>query len=137
MIANHDWSMRAGAAGKDCCHNARDHRHAHPGRRDPDPVRLRLFRVRRRALRGSAGANEHQQRASSASTAAIAPTMPQASAMARQFRAARPQMLAVLAQTPGLEPRTQQRAASFLNGFFTDIATDADVSAKVLKRCVR
>ena len=22
MLANHDWSMRAGPAGKDCCHNA-------------------------------------------------------------------------------------------------------------------
>jgi hypothetical protein len=49
--------------------------------------------------------------------------------------AARPQMLAVLGQTPGLEPRTQQRAANFLNGFFNDIATDQDVTAKVLKRC--
>jgi hypothetical protein len=60
---------------------------------------------------------------------------PQIMTVAQQFRAERPQMLAVLAQTPGLEPRTLQRATSFLNGFFSDIATDQDVSAKVLKRC--
>ena len=52
------------------------------------------------------------------------------------MRAARPQILGVLAQTPGLDARTQRRAAAFLQGFFADIATDADVSAKVLKRCV-
>ena len=60
---------------------------------------------------------------------------PQIMTVAQQFRAERPQMLALLAQTPGLEPLTLQRATGFLNGFFSDIATDQDVSAKVLKRC--
>jgi hypothetical protein len=134
MIANHDWSMRAGAAGKDCCHNAEIIGTLTPGGAIPipydfdysgfvgapyavPPAQMSLSNVRQRFYRGFCAHS------------------PQAMVAARQFRAAQPQMLAVLAQTPGLEPRVQQRAASFLNGFFTDIATDADVSAKVLKRC--
>jgi hypothetical protein len=55
--------------------------------------------------------------------------------VAQQFRAARPQILGVLAQTPGFEPRTQRRAAAFLEGFFADIATDQDVNKNLLTRC--
>jgi len=134
MIGNHDWSMRAGPVGKDCCHNAEIIGTLTPGGAIPipydfdysgfvgapyavPPAQMSLSNVRQRFYRGFCAHS------------------PQALVAARQFRAAQPQMLAVLAQTPGLEPRTQQRAASFLNGFFADIATDADVSAKVLKRC--
>jgi hypothetical protein len=55
---------------------------------------------------------------------------------ARQMRDARPQILAVLTEVPGLDPKTQARAASYLSGFFTDIGTDASLGAKVLNRCV-
>jgi hypothetical protein len=55
---------------------------------------------------------------------------------ARQMRAAQPQILGVLGQVPGLEPRAQQRAASYLNQFFAQIDNDANVSAKILKRCL-
>jgi hypothetical protein len=134
MIANHDWSMRAPSVGKACCHNAEMLGSLTPGGAIPvpydfdysgmvgapyavPPEQLRISNVKQRFYRGYCVHNA------------------QAMAVAQQFRAAQPQMLGVLAQTPGLEPRTIQRATSFLNGFFSDIATDQDVSAKVLKRC--
>jgi hypothetical protein len=52
------------------------------------------------------------------------------------MRAAQPQILGVLGQVPGLDPRSQQRAASYLNQFFGLIDNDADVSAKILRRCL-
>ena len=134
MIANHDWSMRAPSVGKDCCHNAEMLGTLTPGGAIPvpydfdysgmvgapyavPPEQMRLSSVKQRFFRG------------------YCVHSPQILAAAQQFRAQRPQMLGVLAQTPGLEPRTVQRATSFLNGFFNDIATDQDVSTKVLKRC--
>jgi hypothetical protein len=134
MIANHDWSMRAPSAGKACCHNAEMLGTLTPGGAIPvpydfdysgfvgapyavPPEQMSLSSVKQRFFRGFCAHNG------------------QVIAGAQQFRAARPQMLGVLAQTPGLEPRTLQRATSFLNGFFSDIATDQDVGAKVLKRC--
>ena len=134
MIANHDWSMRAGPAGEDCCHNAKMIGSTAPGAAIPiaydfdfsgmvgapyatPPDAINISSVKQRFYRGYCAHNAD------------------ALAAARQLRAARPQILGVLAQTPGLEPRTQARAEAFLDGFFQDIATDADVSAKVLKRC--
>ena len=134
MIANHDWSMRAGAAGKDCCHNAELMGPLTTGGVVPipydfdysgyvgapyavPPEQMSLSSVKQRFYRGYCAHNG------------------QALTVARQMLAARPQMLAVLAQTPGLEPRTQQRAANFLNGFFNDIASDEIANTKVLKRC--
>jgi hypothetical protein len=134
MIANHDWSMRAPSAGKACCHNAEMLGTLTPGGAIPipydfdysgyvgapyavPPEQMSLSSVKQRYYRGYCAHNV------------------QALVVARQMLAAKPQMLAVLAQTPGLEPRTQQRAANFLNGFFNDIATDQSASAKVFKRC--
>lgn len=134
MIANHDWSMRAGPAGRECCHNAELIGPLAAGSVTPipydfdysgyvgapysiPPEEIGISSVKQRFFRGYCAHNA------------------QVIAAAQQFRAARPQLLGVLAQTPGLEPRTQQRAANFLNGFFSDIATDQDVSTKLLKRC--
>ena len=134
MIANHDWSMRAATAGQECCHNAEMVGVMAPGGASPipydfdysgfvgapyavPPEQMSISSVKQRFYRGYCAHNA------------------QAIAAAQQFRAAQPQILGVLAQTPGLEAGTQRRAASFLNGFFADIATDRDVTAKVLKRC--
>jgi hypothetical protein len=57
-------------------------------------------------------------------------------AAAKQMRAAEPQMLAALSQVPGLDPRTQQKAANYLGGFFADIATDQSTGGKILNRCL-
>jgi hypothetical protein len=137
MIANHDWSMRAGPKGKHCCHNAEmiapakgvaanvipvpydfdfsglvDTPYATP------PDALHISSVRQRQYRGYCIHN------------------PQAIAAAAQMRAAKPQMYATLAATPGIEPQTVAKATAYLDQFFTMIATDQAVQANVLKSCV-
>jgi hypothetical protein len=135
MIANHDWSMRAGPAGKDCCHNAELMGPLAPSAvvvvpYDFDfsgfvgapyatpPDELHIGSVRQRVYRGYCIDN------------------PQVLAAARQMRDARPQLIAAITSTPGLEPQTQSRAIAFLDGFFADIASDQAVTSKVLNRCV-
>jgi hypothetical protein len=136
MIGNHDWSMRAGPVGEDCCHNAKLIGPQAPGSVIPIPYdfdfsgfvnapyatppdELDLSSVRQRQYRGYCIHN------------------PQALAAAQQIRAAEPQMLGVLSSIPGLDPRMQRTASAYLGGFFADIATDADFSAKVLRSCIR
>jgi hypothetical protein len=135
MLGNHDWSMRAGPVGKKCCHNAELIGPLAPGQTIPipydfdfsgyvdtpyatPPSELSISDVRERLYRGYCIHNADVM------------------AAARQIRDARPQILAVLTQVPGLEPKAQARAASYLSGFFTDIATDASLGSKVLNRCV-
>jgi hypothetical protein len=135
MIANHDWSMRGGPEGEDCCHNAKLIGAAAPGMAVPiaydfdysgfvnapyatPPDELHLATVRQRDYRGYCIHNA------------------QVAAAARQFRAARPQLIAAITSTPGLDARTQQRAIAFLEPFFADIATDQSTGARVLNRCV-
>jgi hypothetical protein len=135
MIANHDWSMRAGPPGEDCCHNAKLIGVTAPGMAVPllydfdfsglvgapyatPPDELELSSVKQRAYRGYCMHNA------------------EALAAARQFRDARPQLIAAITSTPGLDPRTQQRAIAFLDPFFADIATDQSTGARVLNRCV-
>lgn len=135
MINNHDWSMRAGPEGSECCHNAEligtlADRSVIPVPYDFDfsalvappyagpPPELNLSDIRQRLYRGYCAHN-----------AAIPPA-------AAQFRAMHAQILAVLGQVPGLEPRSQRRAASYLEGFFAEIADDQAVAARIMKRCV-
>ena len=137
MIANHDWSMRAGPAGDECCHNAKLIAPARgvaagvvPIPYDFDfsglvnapyatpPEALKISNVRQRQYRGYCGMNG------------------EAYAVAVQFKAAKPQILAALTSTPGLQPRTIQRATAYLDGFFADIASNDTVLAKVLKSCL-
>ncbi len=135
MIANHDWSMRAGPAGKDCCHNAELMGPLAPGATIPVPYdfdfsgfvdtpyatppdALHISSVTQRVYRGYCINNND------------------AYIVARQMRDARPQMIAAITSTPGLEPSSQGRAIAFLNGFFADIASDNLVATKVLAHCV-
>lgn len=135
MIANHDWSMRAGPEGHDCCHNADLIGPLAPGLTIPvlydfdfsgfvdppyatPPDELHLSSVRERLYRGYCIHN----------SAAIA--------AAHEFLAARPQLIAAITSTPGMDPRTQQRAIAFLDPFFADISTDQSVSSRVLNHCV-
>ena len=135
MIANHDWSMLAGPAGDECCHNARligprgagtvipvPYDFDYSGFVDPPyatpPDQLKINDVKQRFYRGYCSQNGY------------------ALAAAQQMRAAQPQLLAMLAQTPGLDPRAEQRAASYLGGFFADVATDASVGGKILSHCL-
>ena len=135
MLANHDWSMRAGPAGKVCCHNAELIGPLAPGSVTPIPYdfdfsgfvnapyatapgELDISDVRQRFYRGYCMHN---------SGVVIA---------AREMRAAQPQLLGVLSRVPGLEPSAQQRAGAYLEKFFADIATDSDLGTKVLNRCL-
>jgi hypothetical protein len=135
MIANHDWSMRAGPAGKPCCHNAELIGPLAPGSviavpYDFDfsgfvnapyatpPDELQISSVRERVYRGYCADN------------------PQVVEVARQMRDARPQLMAAITSTPGLEPDRAARAISFLDGFFADIASDDAVNSRLLRRCV-
>jgi hypothetical protein len=135
MIANHDWSMRAGPAGRDCCHNAELIGALGPGMTIPIPYdfdfsgyvsppyatppdELHISSVRQRFYRGYCIDNSD------------------VTTTAKQFRDAQSQLVAAVTATPGLEPGTQSRAIGFLNGFFAEIATDDAVSAKLLKHCI-
>ena len=60
----------------------------------------------------------------------------QALVAAAEMRTQRAAMLAVLDQIPQIEERTRRSAAAYLDGFFKDIATDRDVTAKLLKTCI-
>jgi hypothetical protein len=135
LIANHDWSMRAGPQGDDCCHNAELIGPLGPGTTIPIPYdfdfsglvnapyasapdELRINSVRERKYRGYCTHNA------------------EALAAARQMREMRPQMMAALTSVPGLEPSTRQQAISYLDGFFANDSSDADVQAKILSRCL-
>ena len=134
MLANHDWSMRAGPAGKDCCHNAELIGPMAAGSVIPIPYDfdfsgyvsapyatppdvLKIDNVRQRFYRGYCAHNEGVL------------------AAARQMREMRPRMIAAITSTPGLDARTQARAVAFLDPFFNDISSDVAVTAKVLKHC--
>jgi hypothetical protein len=134
MIANHDWSMRAGPAGKDCCHNAELMGPLAPGSTVPIPYdfdfsgfvnapyatppdQLHIASVRERVYRGYCIHNAD------------------VIAAARQMRDDRPQLIAAITSTPGLEPQTQARAIAFLDRFFADISSDQSVTAKVINKC--
>lgn len=135
MIANHDWSMRAGPAGKNCCHNAQLIGPLAPGATIPVPYdfdfsgfvdapyatppdALHISSVRQRVYRGYCAHNAD------------------VIAVARQIRDARPQLIGAVTSTPGLDPQRAAKAIGFLDGFFADIASDEAVNDKLLKRCV-
>ena len=130
MISNYDWSMRAGPQGTECCHNGRllagspgglltvvpydfdfsglvDAPYAGP------PEGVPISNVRQRNYRGYCA------------------HMTQARAFAAQLSPRRAEFLGVFATIPGLDPREQARAASYLQGFFNDID-----SGRIFKTCL-
>jgi len=137
MIGNLDWSMRASHAGETCCHNfklmaktANAQSGLIPVPYDYDysgfvntpyavpPEELRVSSVRDRMYRGYCIHNA------------------QALAAAAQFRAKRGEMLGVLASIPGIDEGKRRGAAAYLDKFFSEIATDADVTKRVLRTCI-
>jgi hypothetical protein len=83
------------------------------------PDQLRISSVRQRVYRGYCAHNA------------------EVLATARQMREQRPQLIAAITSTPGLEARTQSRAITFLDGFFAEIASDQSVTEKLLNRCLK
>lgn len=137
LISNLDWAMQAGPAGDNCCHNGRlvapngaaspilvpipydwdfsgfvDAPYATP----PEAIKVGSVRVRR--YRGFCRHNA------------------EALTAAREIYAKRPQFMATLAATPGLDQRTIGKASAFLERGFADIATDQGVTENLLKTCV-
>jgi len=134
MIANLDWSMRAGPPGEGCCHNSRllngpggalvpvtydfdysglvDAPYALP------PEQFKINSVKNRVYVGYCRHN------------------PQALAAAADFRAKRPAIEALFTQIPGMSDRTRAKALAFLGSFFGQIATDETVRTKILDSCV-
>lgn len=134
LIGNHDWSMRAGPVGNECCHNARLIGLGAPAQVIPVPYdfdfsglvnapyatppdELGIGNVRQRLYRGYCIHNA------------------QAVAAAQQLRANRGAILGVLSATPGMDPQTIRSTASYLDRFFADIASD-DQAVKMIKRCI-
>ena len=137
MIANHDWSMRAGPKGEECCHNAEMITPARgvsagaiPIPYDFDfsglvnapyatpPEQLKIASVRQRQYRGYCIHNG------------------EAYFVAGQIRTQRPQLIAAISSTPGIDPKTVSRATAFLDSSFADIASNDTMKAKVLKSCL-
>jgi hypothetical protein len=137
MIANHDWSMRAGPKGSECCHNAKligasglaagavipvpydfDFSGLVGAPYAGPPMELDLATNKDRLYRGYCAHNR------------------EAGVVAGQMRAARPQMMAALSAVPGLEEGTKRRAIAFLDQFFESEASDARFSSKIIGRCV-
>lgn len=134
MIANLDWSMRAGPAGEGCCHNSRllsgpggqlvpvaydfdysglvDAPYAVP------PDGFSINSVRNRVYQGYCRHN------------------PQVIAAAAEFRARKASIEAIYSQIPGMSDRTRAKALNFLGAFFDQIATDDSVRSKILKGCI-
>lgn len=131
MISNYDWSMRAAPKGEECCHNGRMMTDGSPGGLlqvvpyDFDysglvdapyaaaPEGVPISNVRQRNYRG------------------YCVHAPQARAFAAQLAPRRAEFTGVFAAIPGLDARTQSRAASYIDGFFTDLG-----SGKIFKSCV-
>lgn len=136
MIGNHDWSMRAGPTGHDCCHNAELIGAAAPGQTIPvpydfdfsglvsapyagPPPELDIADVRQRFYRGYCPHN-------GAVVAAAAQMLQQQA-----------QIVGVLNKVPGLDPRLQQRAATYLQGFFAEISDPGKMNSRILNHCIR
>lgn len=133
MIGNLDWSMRAGPQGEGCCHNGRliagkgsafvpvpydfdysglvDAPYAVP----PDGIPVRS--VKTRYYQGYCRFNS------------------EVVAAAAEFRAKRPEIEAMFAQLP-LSQRPRAKALAYLADFYSEIATDESLNAKILKKCV-
>jgi hypothetical protein len=137
MIGNLDWSMRAGPQGDVCCHNFRLMAASAAARTglvpipyDFDysgfvnapyaapPAGIPVSSVRERRYRGHCIHNM------------------QAIQVAAEFRAKRPELMAVLDSLPQLETGRRQSASAYLDGFFRDIATDGDVAKRLLNTCI-
>lgn len=130
MISNYDWSMRAGAAGGECCHNSRlatarpgatvlpvPYDFDYSGLVDApyaiEPEGIPIDSVRQRNYRG------------------YCVQIPQARTIAAQVAARRAEFLGSFAAVPGLLPKEQAKAADYLKGFFADVD-----SGKIFKSCI-
>ena len=137
MISNLDWSISAGPAGDNCCHNMKPiSLTGAPVAYVPIPYDFDYSGlvnapyavlpngfpdgpVTRRIYRGYCAHNG------------------EALAAAALLRAQMSPMLAAFASVPGLEAGSKAKAANYLRSFFDQIATDRSVHDRILKGCLR
>ena len=139
MIGNRDWSMKAGPPGEGCCHNSRLFvlPAATAGRRDlvtvpydfdfsglvdapyAVPPDGSAVSVRRRAYMGFCYHNR------------------EALAVAAEFRALRPALLAEFATITGLDERSRRKAVTYVEEFFAEIDSDERMTNKLLGNCLK
>ena len=136
LLGNHDWSMRAGPQGAGCCHNGKiigplpGSTLLVPVPYDFDfsgfvgapyatpPEQVPIGDVRQRYYRGYCAHS------------------PQALRAAAEINAAKADLMAIVASTPGLAARPRDRALAYMEQFFAEIASDATMRAKVFKTCL-
>ena len=131
MIGNLDWSMRAGPPEEGCCHNGRLLMAPNaPGRYIPvpydfdfsglvdapyatPPEGIKVGNVKQRLYRGYCAHNQYS------------------SALAAQMSARRAELIGLVTSVPGMDGKTQSKAANYLEGFFRDVD-----GGKLLKTCI-
>ncbi|HKP34985.1 MAG TPA: hypothetical protein VJT70_09440 [Sphingomicrobium sp.] len=130
MISNYDWSMRAAPKGEECCHNGRLLAGGTNGLLTPvpydfdyaglvdapyatPPEGIPVSNVRQRNYRG------------------YCVHLAQARTVAAQISPRRSEFIGLFATIPGLDQRSQARAASYIQAFFNDVD-----SGKIFKTCV-
>ena len=138
MIGNLDWSMRAGPQGDACCHNFRlmaasaaaqtglvpvpydfDYSGLVNAPYAQPPEGFTIGSVRERRYHNYCMHN------------------PQLIRVAAEFRAKRAELLAVIASIPQLDEGRRRSATAYLEGFFRDIATDQELTKRVLRDCIK
>jgi hypothetical protein len=139
MISNLDWDFLAATPGADCCHNSRflAAKGATPATATavvPLPYDFDYsglvdapYAVVPESLRVN-GVTDRLYRGYCVSTA----EMP---AVIAEFRAQRPQMMALIANDPRLNPRFKAKATRFMDGFFAVLDDPAKVDAQIIKKC--
>lgn len=137
MIGNLDWAMHAGPAGDDCCHNSKPIGVGGSGAATLVPVPYDFdfsgfvdapYATPPEGISVS-GVKQRRYRGFCRDTASARSMLP-------AFRAQQGQVRALLASIPDLKAGVQAKAARYLDGFFADIATDAEAEARLFKTCL-
>jgi hypothetical protein len=131
MISNYDWSMRAGPQGQPCCHNSRLFTDVPNGPLIPVPYDFDFSGLVEAPYAGPPPEIESIDNLRQRAYRGYCVHLPQARAVAAQLASRRAEFTGVFATTPGLDARNQARAASFIQGFFSDVD-----SGKIFRSCV-
>jgi hypothetical protein len=131
MISNYDWSMRAAPKGEECCHNGRLLSPSPGALTIPVPYDFDFSGLVEAPYAGPPIELESIDNVRQRNYRGYCVHLAQARAFTAQLSPRRAEFLGVFATIPGLDARNQGRAASFIQGFFSDID-----SGKIFKTCV-
>jgi hypothetical protein len=131
MVGNRDWSIRAAPPGEACCHNAPlIARAGAAGDFVPVPYDFDFSGLVDAPYAVAPDGTSVVKRRYQGFCAHNADAL----ALAAKLRSQRAALLAVLNEVPLAEP-ARRRAAAYLGGFFSDIADDRKVAAKLFASC--